>query len=370
MRGKVNCTMSRSELGSITARGKGTWLVRVTAGRDPSTGKQVRKAKTVHGTKKKAREVLNDMLAQIGKMPGRDMTLGAYIDGMYAPWHDKRYTRRDSSRKFHECMGKLVEELGYLKLGELTRYRMETWAADAPAWKVVKLHAALEKAVQWELIERNPLKGLDRASDKKDERRLSVEQVADVLDAVRDSIIEPGVILQVYCGLRNEEVLALDWADIDFAKARVPIVKSYHYHKGEGWFEDPKNKTSCGVVSIPSAALDRLRQIRCKGDVIRTGPLMVSTVTLKRLSPNSYGYYWRKIAQPLLGEDYIPVKNLRHTHGSILFDAGMSAEFIKERLRHASTRISERYYIKPGSIADETCAEAFDEALRERSSCG
>lgn len=354
----------RSELGSITKRGEGRWQVRITVGTDPETGKQLRKTKTVRGTRKQAREVMNAMLARYKGSPSADMTFATFIDEIYVPWHDAKYTRRDSTEKFHYAMERVKRELGPFTFEQLTRQRMERWVLEAPEWVRVKAHSALEKAVLWDHIAKNPLKGLVGVSTRRNDGRLDAGQVASVLEAFRGNPIEAGVIMQACCGLRQEEALGLDWRDIDFEAGTAPIVRGFHYRKGEGWFEETKNGASNGIVRIPPKALARLKEIRDAGGVVRTGALMTSVTDFKRMRPDSYRYYWKKTARPLLGGSYVPVENLRHSHASILVDAGASVEEVKERLRHSSTRVTERHYIKPSGKLDSDAAERFDSAVR------
>ena len=362
MKGKVNCNM-RSELGSITKRGEGRWLVRITVGSDPKTGKQVRKSKTVRGTRKQAREVMNAMLAKYAGSPSADMAFGTFLDEIYIPWHDAKYTRRDSTQKFHYAMERVKAELGHYTFEQLTRQRMEKWVLGAPEWVRVKAHSALEKAVLWDHIAKNPLKGLSGTSTRRNDGRLDAEQVRAVLAAFRGNPIEAGVIMQACCGLRQEEALGLDWRDIDFDEGTAPIVRGFHYRKGEGWFEETKNGSSNGIVRIPDKALARLREIRDAGGITRTGAIMTSVQDFRRMRPDSYRYYWTRTARPLLGGSYVPVENLRHSHASILIDSGASVEEVKERLRHSSTRVTERHYIKPAGKLDSDAAARFDSVV-------
>lgn len=349
----------RSELGEITSLGKNRWLVRVSAGYDKATGKRIRKSKTVRGTKKDARKAMNALLSQYGA-PGSSVTLSDFVDNVYMPWHRKVYTRRDSTQKLEYTLSRVIEALGDYELSELTRPVLVRWCQTAPDWQSDKLRAVLNKAVEWEYVDRNHMPRREKSGTSPDKKRITAEQLADVLDAVRDTSIEPGVLLQACCGLRMAEALAVDWADIDFERGTVHVKKTWHYVKGDGWMEDTKNANSKGHVAIPASVLKRLKEIRTQGGVIRKGALMPTANGTSRMIPNTYRKVWKRVAQPVLGEDYIPPKNLRHTHGSILFDEGVSVDFISKRLRHSSTRITERHYVNPDSTADDTSAAVFD----------
>lgn len=351
--------MTRSELGSITKSKSGAWVCRVTVGYD-SNGRRIQKSKSVRGTKKDARQALNKLLAQYNLVSpdAVNMTLSQFIDDVYLPWHDKKYPRRDSMAKLHEILGYVKDELGGIELTKLTRRKVEVYALDAPNWKTDKLRAVLRKAVEWDYIAKNPMDGISKHVEEPKRKRLTTEQLADVLFAFEGDKLEPVVLLMASCGLRKSEALAVNWEDIDYQSGRLRIEKGWHYIKGEGWFEPTKNANSNGIVYVPKSALKRLGEIRDG----RTGALCAAPRTGGRLSPNTASVIWRKMVRPLLGDDYVPMENLRHTHGSILFDEGVSIDLIAKRLRNTPV-IAQRHYISESESTKIELASRFDEAM-------
>lgn len=348
----------RSGLGSITPRGKGAWLVRVTVGKTRD-GKQKRVSKTVRGSKRDAERALQALLAQNGMGCGGDMTFREYVESMYLPWHLREFPRKDAHKRLGWALGKACEQVGDMSLSKLSKPLMAMFVQDNSQFVVAKARAALNKAVEWELLARNPMDGCRKKSEPPKRRRLTARQLRACLGACYGDYCEPGFLLQAYTGMRQGEVLALDWEDIDFECGTVRIERTWHWAKGEGWFEETKTRASVRTVAVPDECLRRLAQIR--GDA--TGPLMVGVRTRKRLSPNTYADRWRQLCRPVLGEDFVNVENLRHTHASILFDAGMSIEDVQTRLGHASFKITERYYVRPDGSGDARCADAFSKAL-------
>ncbi|MBA3555759.1 MAG: hypothetical protein H0W29_13495, partial [Gemmatimonadales bacterium] len=64
--------------GSIEARGPRVWIVRLSHRRDPATGKRVREARTVHGTRRDAERVLASLL-QVQETHGPTPALSATL---------------------------------------------------------------------------------------------------------------------------------------------------------------------------------------------------------------------------------------------------------------------------------------------------
>lgn len=68
--------------GCITKRGKGTYFLRISLGRDEQTGKRLYRTATVHGTKKEAEQVLREMVSRFesgGVVSTDRVSLNAYL---------------------------------------------------------------------------------------------------------------------------------------------------------------------------------------------------------------------------------------------------------------------------------------------------
>lgn len=347
-------TMRRS-LGSVTKKPNGAWLVRVTL---PSAdGAQRRASKTVRGSKRDAERVLQQMLARAGLADADGLTFRAFVEGQYSPWHDAQYPRRDAMRHYHKEMGYLLAEFGDYRLDQLTPQLMETWAANAPEYKVNAMKAALSKAVQWRQLDRNPLEAVKPHRSRPKKQRFSAADAAMIVDAFRGSDIEPVVLLMLMCGMRREEALAMDWQRIDFKTGLARIDRSWHYESGDGWFEATKNASSVRMVTIDPATLSRLDELRRAGGVVRMGA--VSEIRPgDRMPPSTCADHWAAIAKPLLGKRYLPMKSLRHTHASLCLEAGVPMEAIARRLGHASTKLTESTYAEAPQI-EAGCADAM-----------
>ncbi len=344
----------RRSLGSISKKASGAWLVRVTV---PSAdGTQKRRSKTVRGSKRDAEKVLQALLAEQGSADA-SMTFRQFVELHYQPWHDKAYPRRDARKHFGREMGYLLAEFGDRKLDRLTPSVMEAWGATAPEYKVNALKAALNKAVDWEMLPRNPLRNVKPHRARPKKARFSAEDAALIVEAVRGSDIEAAVLLMLMGGFRREEALAMDWSRIDFRSGVAVIDRTWHYGEGEGWFEDTKNPTSRRVVTLDRRTLARLDEIRRAGGVVRVGAVC-ETRPGHRMPPSTCADKWAAVAKPLLGKRYLPMKNLRHTHASLCLEGGVPMEAIAKRLGHASTKLTESTYAEAPAIQAQ-CADAM-----------
>jgi hypothetical protein len=66
--------------GSMRLRGRDSWQLRVYLGTDPATGRSRWLSKTVHGTRRFARQQLEDLVAEAGRARIRAGTLAELLD--------------------------------------------------------------------------------------------------------------------------------------------------------------------------------------------------------------------------------------------------------------------------------------------------
>lgn len=64
-------------------------------------------------------------------------------------------------------------------------------------------------------------------------------------------------LMQLKCGLRREEAVPLDWADIDFKDGTVTVNKAYNFREKK--VKEPKSKAGYRTVIIPSDYLKELK---------------------------------------------------------------------------------------------------------------
>ena len=130
-----------------------------------------------------------------------------------------------------------------------------------------------------------------------------------------------------------------------------------------GVFFEPKTKGSERTVSVPAGALRRLHEIRTEGGVIRSGPLAVGRDG-ERMKPDSLRYrYHRLYDRELPGQPYVTLKNLRHSHATILLAQGVDLKTIADRLGHTNIGTTARSYVQHVDELDVRASEAFDSAF-------
>jgi integrase len=107
------------------------------------------------------------------------------------------------------------------------------------------LYGALQKAIEWDLIIRNPLAkvNIPRARRRK-YTTWSKEELQRFLSFAKleNIIYYTAFLTAAYTGMRRGELLGLKWEDIDFEKSTISIVRNLIYDDEGFRFGDLKTE--------------------------------------------------------------------------------------------------------------------------------
>jgi integrase len=356
----------RREVGSIVEVTPGIFRVSVSIGHSGTTGKRRRPAKIVRGTGRDAEMALARLLLDAGKLPETEVTVRQFLEEMYLPHIEKRRRARTVDGYRSIITHHVIPELGDVALADLTPYGFERWMdglarvgsdPPKPLNEQTRLHvyrclfAALRTAMQWGLINENPLRAVEPPKPERHKRKdvLTVKEAAEYLQSFAGHPLEPIIALALGCGLRRSELAGLTWSSIDFEAGTVTITCGLHDRKGAVIVEKPKSVTSARTIAVPAWALEILKPLRGLGPLIAEngGPMAPRHISAE---------YGRRIRAAKLR--YVPLKNLRHTHACLMLDAGVDLYTISRRLGHSTTAVTELHYVDPSEKADRAAADA------------
>lgn len=197
---------------------------------DPKTGKRKRKTK-VAKTKKEAEKVMANMITKYenGPMLNPDnLTLGDYLkDWLNDKKNEVEY--RTYKEYYNICHTNIIPALGKLALKEIVKpYYIKKYLAEKRAngrircagglsertlnYHYTTLNNALEQAVKFEIIPKNPCTAIKPPSAKKKTKEivfLTFDEVKELLDFLDGNWLYPLTFLEVNSGLRRGEMAAL-----------------------------------------------------------------------------------------------------------------------------------------------------------------
>jgi integrase len=237
------------------------------------------------------------------------------------------------------------------------------------------LHKALQTAVEWGLLARNP------ADAVKPPRAQAVEmqtwdedEIAAFLEAARQTPYFALFHTALFIGARRSELLALRWSDIDLLLCQIHITHSLHVLKGgRVVIRQPKSAKGRRMIALSPLTVSVLREHREKqvleramlGIPLKDDDLVFSDIEGEPLLPNTVTHAWIKLVRRT-GLKPIRLHDARHSHASILLKLGTHPKIVQERLGHASIQITLDTYSHVAPGLQEAAAARFDRAFTAR----
>lgn len=213
-------------------------------------------------------------------------------------------------------------------------------------------------------------------NDKK-VKPFTLEEQKEFLKAIEGHRHEVLFLVALYTGLREGEILALTWNDIDFIKNTITVSKTVSIvvditkeSRSKGYISIGTPKTVKGnrVVPLPDFLVKRLKQYKLfkKEESLKIGiqfkesnnlfttrnGTMLSAVNLQRM--------FKEILLKA-GIENRKFHDLRHTYATRLFELGESAKTVQELLGHSSISMTLDIYTHVLKETKETAIEKLDE---------
>src|SRR5262249_28109808 len=137
------------------------------------------------------------------------------------------------------------------------------------------LKAALARAVEQQVIARNPADVFKKRLPKVERRQmttLSAEQAASLLSAIKHARVYWPTLLALATGARRGEVLALRWRNGDLDRRTASVVESLEQTEAGLRFKAPKTER-VRAVTLPAFAVDEVRRLKRSQaeDLLRLG---------------------------------------------------------------------------------------------------
>lgn len=165
-----------------------------------------------------------------------------------------------------------------------------------------------------------------------------------------------------YCGLRKGEISALKWSDID--GEYMHITRSIAQKlKGKDRETPPKNRSSIRTLQIPKPLLNILNEHkkRCKqyenfSDDFRIcgGALPLRDTTVEKMN--------KRFAEGA-GLKKIRIHDFRHSHVSLLANAGINIQEIARRLGHSDIKMTWNTYAHLYPKEEEKAVEILNKIV-------
>lgn len=245
-------------------------------------------------------------------------------------------------REFYEY------QMMYGKLNKRTGERTGLATRTIRSQKIL-INAALQQAVEDEIITRNPAAGIKISNKKNSDFRkqeifLMQDKANDLLEFMKGNcpFLRPLVCITLYYGLRRSEVLGLKWDSIDLDNNKMIIKHTIVKHRTLEAKDRTKSSSSYRSYPIlPDVRniLETLREEQAEnrkifGNTYKESDYVFTWPDGKLLSPDYVTKRFKKVAHEF-GIPKLRFHDLRHSCASILYGLGYTAKEIQDWLGHA-----------------------------------
>lgn len=378
--------------GHIYKRSIDSWTVVYDTGRDPVTGRRRQVSKAVRGTKKDAERELRRTLNQIDSgmyVAQSRFTVSEFLEAWLTEYVEPNLSAKIRIRYESIVQQHLIPAFGHIRLRSLRpRHVSPQYARWADSGRkneeqgglsprtIVNHHrvlkGALGYAVQQQVLAANPADSVKPPRVAPPNIKvLDRPQLGHLLEIAKSTSIGPIVHLAGHTGMRQGEVLAVRWSDVNLDNGTLRVERALEYIPGEGIrFKTPKTARSRRTVTLSNSLVRALRRARAAqaqrrlsmGEGYGDQDLVFATQTGRPLSPRNVLREFGKLVDRA-GIPKIRFHDLRHTHATILLNEGVPISVVSERLGHSTPTTTLNVYAHVLPNVQQALADKLDAIL-------
>ncbi|ASV67615.1 site-specific integrase [Cytobacillus kochii] len=358
------------------------WMFKLIVGIDPGTGKKIMTTRRGFKTKKEAQAAYIKLKQEIDS--GLLSKQSVLFEDIFKEWwdiHSKTIKPSTKYSKLSKFDKHILPRFGKLKIKEITKGYCQKVineiANEINSVNDIKIQANLvfKYAVKMDYILKNPMEYV--TIPKKEETFLAAKEernywtkneVKEFLKLAKKHMSMQYFMmfyLLIYTGMRKGELVALTWDDIDLKEQTININKTMFFEKGKEIVQTAKKYASNRAIDIDSHTTKILTSWKVKqkelllADGINKKP---SHILLRGdLRPIRLAYPNELLNNFITIYDLhsITIHGLRHTHASMLFEAGASIKEVQARLGHKDIQTTMNVYTHVSKTMSKKTAENF-----------
>lgn len=298
-----------------------------------------------------------------GKKLNGKMTVKAWSEKWLEVYVDHKKATAKSIEMYHQKLKTtILPEIGSMRMEDVRDTHLQELLNKANssyshAQKVrIVLHAMFKRAAKSHIIPYDPSEDLELPDAPKGKRRSITDQErAMILDTAKVHHAGPFVLLMLYCGIRPNEAIALQWKDLDFKSALLHVEKALESGNNKH-IKKPKTDAGIRCIEMPRELMEALLPLR-KGPF---DPVLLQPRGKKRHTESSIHDAWNnflrvmdirngaevyrsQIVKSVLADDLVPYC-LRHTFCTDLQRADVPLNVAKYLMGHEDVSTTGNIY--------------------------
>lgn len=377
-----------------------TWTYLIDIGNDPATGRRKQKSKGGFKTKKEAQLAAAELQ--------KELSDGTYFEERAIPFKDfakewlglyEENVKESTVRvRMHEigCLNHYFKEL---KLNSITKRAYQNALIDMKKRgyaenTIAGVHGAarmiFKQAVEYDMLKVDPTqyaklpKTKQTVEDLENEDSLPKYLEKHELSLFLKTAQEKGwegdyeiFLTLAYTGLRAGELCPLKKSDMNAVDNTLNITKTYYNPTNNiraYKLQTPKTKSSIRTIEVDPIVIKALEKLIAKQSEVKMRYRKTyhdKDFIFTSIKYPGYPIYIkfienrmaRILKQAGLSAELTP-HSLRHTHTSLLAEAGASLEAIMERLGHSDDEVTKKVYLHVTKAVKKETSQKFSELMR------
>nr|WP_246602569.1 site-specific integrase [Sporosarcina aquimarina] len=357
-------------------------------GIDPLTGKQIRTKKRGFKTRKEAELALARIKLDVANGTYQTVRAESYQE-VYDLWVIQ-YEKTVEESTFVKTAGifrnHILPAMASYKIEKIhvdvCQKHVDEWAAKLKNFRMVKAYAAkvIDFAIKRGYIQTNPFAHVDMpanafkkaiANDENEKENFYTrEQLINFLSCLeKESNFKAYALFRLlaFSGMRKGEALALTWNDLNFTNNELRINKALSRGKDNQLYVKSTKTGVSRTIKMDDKTMVVLKEWKKKQkqDYLK---LVFNTLQPKQLVfSNEHNEYlqptktrkWIVHVQKKFSIGTITTHGLRHTHCSLLFEAGATLKEVQDRLGHSDVQTTMNIYAHVTKKAKEEAILKF-----------
>lgn len=369
--------------------GSTAYMFQMYLGMDPLTGKIRKTTKRGFKTQKEAKLAASRLEHQVAKegvptQKQKIMTFGEIYD-LFIPTYELDVKPSTFATQEREYRNHVLPKFKELKINKITPAYCQSiineWRSEYKNFSnfISLASKVFEFAVMLKQIDKNPLDAVKRPSQDKTPTKETPFFSKKELESFMKTLVNYDIHYQAmirliaYTGMRKGELLTLQWSDLDSENRAISIKRTLAKDKNKNLIaQTPKTKASIRTIPIDEETYkllnhwkveQRKRLLALGFNANNKDQLMFSNDENGFLYMDYPNYFLKNF---LIENDlpYMTIHGLRHTHCSILFEAGATIKQVQVRLGHKNIKTTMEIYAHVSKNKQNETADMFAKYLQ------
>ncbi|WP_404407646.1 tyrosine-type recombinase/integrase [Jeotgalibacillus malaysiensis] len=385
-------------MGTVYKRGK-TWSYQFYHGIDPETGKPIRHYEGGFDKRKTALDAMDEAILDIKKglaWDSKSVKFGELAEN-WIEGYIKMNAKPGSVRIRRNEMGHLLKAFRYSKVKDITRIDLQNLVDNLLAREYARSTVSgimtcarmIFKAAQRDgLILKNPVDHViipkeiltveKIESEEGDVMFLEKDELTVFLDTAREKGLDKDYAIFsfiAYTGLRLGETIALKWDDLDFENNTVKVTKQiYNPTNNQHKYKilTPKTRHSIRTLEVDESIMQLLKKHKLFqyeqkfliGQDYHDLNFVFARANGLPEVPKQINNRIARLMRLSGIEKKVSTHGLRHTHTSLLVEAGHDLIMIRDRLGHKDLETTVTIYTHITKSLKVKASHQFSESMK------